>query len=366
MDEIEITFDRPDRTYRFGDEVTGKVVLEAPYDVTYEHVQITWGWHTHGKGDRENGPEDNLKVGAQHMKLHRNEHVELPFRFTAPKGPATYHGKELNLDWYMTASADRGFGNAAKCEKDFVLLGRESARPIDLGDQEGGLQGLPLWAKLEPARFRALQTPVAIDLPLDAEEMALQPVLYVLGVLGLVGTVCWLATSIRPAIFALFFAAAGMLCLVVAITLDIAYKRQIELLDVSVEPRVVRQRDLVECHLDLLVKRDVRLDRIEAIIASQERVSYGSDSTSETWTSGTSTHPLSRQGVVKRYNEPLTRGVSIAFRCALPVTSEAPPTFKSDHNSVEWWVEFCVHLNGWPGVRRRFPITVLPDLQGTS
>jgi hypothetical protein len=101
MHQMQVLFDRADRLFRFGDEVTGRVVTVAGSDLRCRKVRISYSWRTHGKGDRDKGGADKLML-AEEVFLTKGERQDFSFRFKVPVGPVTYHGHHLNVDWYVT------------------------------------------------------------------------------------------------------------------------------------------------------------------------------------------------------------------------------------------------------------------------
>lgn len=61
---IEVIFDHEDHLYRFGEVISGKIVLRPETDRTYSDIWITYGWQTHGRGARDRGVEEKLDKGG--------------------------------------------------------------------------------------------------------------------------------------------------------------------------------------------------------------------------------------------------------------------------------------------------------------
>jgi hypothetical protein len=124
---------------------------------------------------------------------------------------------------------------------------------------------------------------------------------------------------------------------------------------VWVKPDIVHSREQINCHIDFRAKRDVYLRNIKASIQAQERVSRTVGTTTQT-----DCHTVSERTLVKPFDEKLSEGRSIAFDCALPVEADAPTTFASPNNQLEWEIKLEVELGRWLGWDKTFPITVLP------
>ena len=131
--KLSLAIDRPDRTFGFGEEVTGMVTAEPRTDCRCERLAVEREWRTHGRTDRNSGREDDLTIWQG--ELHSGEVYRLRFRFPAPTGPATYHGHDLNVDWYIRARAHLLPGNRegdpTSPEQEFLLL---PTRPVSSSD----------------------------------------------------------------------------------------------------------------------------------------------------------------------------------------------------------------------------------------
>ena len=124
---------------------------------------------------------------------------------------------------------------------------------------------------------------------------------------------------------------------------------------VWVKPTIVYPGGRVNCHIDFRVKREVYLHNIKASIYAQECVSRTVGTTTQT-----DYHTVSERTLVKPFDEKLSEGRLISFGCVLPVQADAPATFASPNNQLEWKIKLEVELGRWLGWDKTFPITVLP------
>jgi hypothetical protein len=354
MRRIQVLFDRADRQFRFGDEVTGRVAIDPGADFRCRKVEITYAWRTHGKGDRDKGSEDPLELTGP-ISFRKGERKDFPFRFKPPVGPVTYHGHHLNVDWYVTASAVYDIGTVLQGEEDFLLLAGEPAPAMVLGNREIFLDDLPPWPPQELPPRQGFQELNADGPAQKSARQRIMDVLSVLWISSIVGALVWAIEFHGPSAAWRYAIMSFLAGIVVSAIVHNAYKRKLELGELWVRPDILYAGSQVKCHLDFRIKREVFLHKIEASICAEERVSYTSGTTSVT-----EKHVLSRKGFVKTLNEQLSGGRQISFECSLPVQADGPPTFESPHNVLEWAVEFRVDLGHWPGLTRRIPITVLP------
>lgn len=361
--DIQVLFDRADRRYRFGDEVSGKLVVSAEhFDFTFSKIWFAYGWRTHGKGDRDKGREEKLILSAQKTTLRAGEHEEFPFRFQTPNGPVTYHGHLLNVDWYLTAHAIGPPGTDFKSEQDFLLLGGEPTGAIVLGNKEVALQDIPVRSPAEPASSMGLlEVKAGSPKSSSARSRITALIMFLASWICIIGfAVLWVGTAFRLGLEAFLW---GIKMIFIAIAIAViyygvstyAFRRRLEMGGVWVKPVTAHPGDQINCHVDFRVKREVYLRNIKASIQAQERVSRRVGTTTST-----DYHTISERTLVKPFDEQLSEGRSVSFDCVLPVEADAPATFDSMNNHLEWEIKLEVELERWLGWDKTFPITILP------
>lgn len=118
--DLSIELDRPDRRYEPGDRIVGTLRVKVDRNTKCNALTLTRRWRTHGKGNRDTGPDEEDK----HV-LFRGEWrpgtYTYPIDFACPEEPLTYHGKILNVDWYLDARADVPWALDAKTSTDFFV-----------------------------------------------------------------------------------------------------------------------------------------------------------------------------------------------------------------------------------------------------
>jgi hypothetical protein len=357
--ELLIIFDRDDRLYRFGEVISGRVVLEADHDTAYSEVWITYQWRTHGRGNRDNGGEEKLTLAAKKTSLRAGERKEFPFHFIAPNGPVTYHGHLLNVDWYLTARARLSPYGHCKSEEDFLLQAGERTGAVILGNKEiprnelpaYSTGGLPVSHGLLEVKANSAQS-AGLGSKVGPWLGGLLLLLFVFISKSL------LEESFDWNPFLAFIVPIVTLILVAGVIQGLfanAYRRKLKIGEVWVKPASVYGGSEVYCHVDFIVKRLVHLGSIKASISIRERITRTAGTTTEV-----ELHTMDEKTCTRLFNEDLLEGRWIAFDCALPIASDAPATFSSNNNVLEWIVVMKAELKGWPAWQKSFPITVLP------
>ncbi len=355
--ELLINFDRNDRLYRIGEQISGVVLVEVDNDITYSEIWITYRWRTHGKGNRDQGAEEKLTLAEEKTSFKARERREFPFRFAAPNGPVTYHGNLLNVDWYLTAQARSGPHGRFKSEQDFLLQAGDPTDGVVLGTKEIPRADLPARSTgVPPASFGLLEVkPVSLR-PRGLRSKAR----YWLGIFGplcaaLLVYIYLMVVDWNFSYIVLAFAVFLVFLAVATALFQNAFRRVLKLGEVWVKPTNVYGGSQVYCHVDFVARRGFHLRSIKASISARERINR---------TAGTATvteyHVLDEKTSTRPFEEDLSEGRWIAFDCALPVGVDAPASFTSANNALEWFVTMKAEIARWPSWQKTFPITVLP------
>ena len=103
--DLELTLDRPDRTYQRGDTVRGTLHVTVNKDVRCDGLNVKYYWSTHGRGNTDWAlmQEITLFQGDLVAGQRRAFNFEL---VVPPDAPVTYHGHYLNIDHYMELRVD--------------------------------------------------------------------------------------------------------------------------------------------------------------------------------------------------------------------------------------------------------------------
>ncbi len=349
---LNIVFDRPDKRYHPGDQVTGHVEVEVNRDCACRGLNITVGWRTHGRGNSTRGSEQSgvLFTGEWTAgEIHR-----YPFMVTLPNGPYTYRGHLLNIDWFAQARADIPWSLDPRTTEDFLLTPLPDAPSLEpyhthdpLGPDRspekrqkvanGGLvAGIILFSFL-----LVLGVPLAIILIVG--DLARDD-LYIMAGIGSV------------------FVFIGLLITVFALRNRIAEKR-LGSLTVDLPRRTVPIGEWLELAINIPQESHAHINQISAILVGREVVVSGSG-TNRT----THTHTLHQDEhyYPEAENRVLKKGQSLSLRHRFPIPLMAPPSFHASDNDLEWKVEVHVDIDRWPDWRQEFHFEGIPSQQPTQ
>jgi hypothetical protein len=351
---LQVLFNRPDRTYRFNEEITGKVVLETQSELKCKQIWIDYGWRTHGQGNRDKGDQKKLTLLSEMTQFHSGGHREFPFTIKAPNGPVTYHGHAINVDWYITGHTDIPFAKDVKKEQDFLLLACESPSEIILGNISLSKAELPAPPKTIP-QFPLFQPNIESGILThrvkDKMHRIIAFTLYI--IIGLIAilfihSLPWYVIALLSIAYLLMFFGFPRILTAIAST-------KFDIHDLRVEPSVLYVGSLVTCHLAFQPKSSLYLDNIDVKLRADETAisNAGTQTVRNTYRAYEKTY-------TKSFHEKLLAGRYINLDCALPILLGAPATFESTNNSVKWFVGVKLKIGRWLSWEKTFPITVLP------
>ena len=102
-----------------GGRVSGKVIVDCPGPLSCEAIRCVVGWHTEGRGDRDDGmiAVRTLHKGSLETRRSFDFQVELPVN-----GPISYAGHYINIVWTVTAIIDLSWKKNPQAQETFYLM----------------------------------------------------------------------------------------------------------------------------------------------------------------------------------------------------------------------------------------------------
>lgn len=347
--DLELALDRPDRRYKVGETITGMVGVKVNADCTCNGLTVTLQWRTHGKGNRATGTaiggvvyKGPWKAGERHVH---------PFEFKLPRGPVTYHGHDLNVDWYVTATADLPWALDPRAEVDLVASPDGAPEPYDLGpkfaeSQRLAIDTLPvvrIVTTIVAGAFMAVGGSLAFTIAAEAIRAAAN---------GDAAT--QLLAAVPFAVIPTAFAGFGA-WQIYKIWSNVLAERALG--PVRLEPTAARllPGQPLNVALAFTPRRDLAIDAIRATFTGTEMVSSGSGTNRSSYT-----HIVHEQVIdlpvppnVRANNE-----VSSGGQFTVPGT--AAPSFAATDNELRWAVKVDVSVRSAPDWSGVVVIGVLP------
>lgn len=324
--DIRIEFDRDDRTYRGGDQVSGTVTTVANQDVTCNVLSLVHCWRTHGKGNREEGSSDYFPLYEGSWRA--GETATYRFQFTAPDGPPTYRGKYLNIDHYVRVRAEVSWSSDPKAEEDFLLLtGAKSAHSCV---QQISAETMPQIVS-KVGRYYAIGSAVCL----------------LLGMLGLFP-------------FGISFIPLGLYLLWKALRISMLEKRLGEV-QIHFGNRQVYPGVRVPVRLQFTPRKAFRINAITATLIGQEHCtsSNGTNTTMYTHTLYEETYQIAAAHQVQANSV-----ADFAINLQIPETDAY--SFKVAYNQIRWIFKTRIDIPTFPDWTHEEILVVLPTAEPTT
>lgn len=318
--DLQVVLDQT--SYPAGGKLKGHLVIEAPQPFETKAVTVDLAWRTHGKGNR-----DHVEVSQQTLFSGELQGTKsLPFEFTLPSGPLTYHGTLINVEWIVRGRVDVSWAIDPKAESVFGLLPGSGVSPPYVHGGTPPAFG-PEQKSLGPVgKFWA-----------TAIVLALATLGLVLIVFGLRGQ------SYFSAIF------GGIITLIVFVVAFTALKRRIAEMRVGgigleVNTSEPAPGEPVELALTMSPSRTINLNGISARLRGYERAVRGSGTRKTTHTEEFHNSSQTFLDGPQRISE----GESRRFVTTVTIPKDAPPSFYASDNQVSWVIEVRIDIPSWP------------------
>lgn len=314
--KLSIQLEDPDRVYRSGDKILGRVTALANKDVTCHGLKVCTKWETHGRGNvkTESGESINLFEG----KLTEGQSVEKAFELTAVGWPPTYQGKHIGVDHYVHVTADIPWAFDPVAKSRFVVAA-------------------------DPKQERAVK-------PAKTSSKTLFMVL--LFVVPLIVFVA--AFAFNP----IAGKVAGVLILLLAmgaIYLKVLPAWAIGKIQVQSDDHVEAGSTL---HAELIIdpKKTRRLGSVQARLWGSEIAIEGAGSNRVTHR-----HQFADQTVELLETLELSAGVRQAIPLAIDIPPQWPASFTLGDNRIEYLLKFEIDIARWPNWRSTRAVEITPS-----
>jgi len=333
--DLHIEFDRDQRLYKLGEAMPGKVIVVAHAAFQCRKITLVRAWKTSGRGNETSGGDEGM-ILDEGAEFQAGEKREYPFQFGALRGPVSYQGHLLNVEWVLRAQVDLPAAVDVNKEEKFALGPGEIAEEILLGTTE---QISGDYYETTTSHRARLSKAEALALPF----LVLGVVMMVMASGNPLGLILGLAVS-----------GFGLWQLYIWLRNRLA-KQKLGAIDVHVSPDRVRVGNRVECQC-LFKPHDLRrLNKIMATLKCEERVMSGSGSLRNAHA-----HTIYETTLEQTNQNAVAVGEKMQIAIAFQIPPHSPCTFHAPDNAVNWHLRVQLDIPGWPDWIQDFPLTVLP------
>lgn len=321
--DINISFDRPDRTYRGGETVRGNVRISVQENVNSKGIKLTHRWKTHGRGNSDPGPDETIQLAGPQL-LTVGEQLEFPFAVTAATQPVTYRGQLIFIDHYIRVDVDVPWARNPSAEEEYILT--PGAPPPQMTGQRD-----------TPVSFKP--TPTA----------STGWIAYT--ILGILATILLVVI----AIFALFLLP---LILIVAAFFWIRHKAlasRLGIVEVSMPHRVVAPGEAWPVSIRFTPRKSFSINSITLRLEANESATSGSG-TNKT----TATHKVLSESHVIREGGPLAAGEMVDEKFSITFPETTAFSFDAPENKIKWNAEVRIDIPKFPDWKKAEDLQVVP------
>jgi len=331
--DLEVRLDGNQRTFKPGEIVRGRVRVTPNENVECRGLKLWVGWRTHGRGNTREDPDAIVK-DLFHGNWSAGQAQEYAFEFPAPGGPATYHGTVLNVDHYVTATADIPWASDPRAEVEILVPGEDGA------DYDHG----PVFASAANEPLAALTSAGVKPSPV------MKVVFPIVALAAMAGFFFYGGWVILPVIGLVILGASFAL-----MKRKVAERRLGKPL-VKLQPNPAKVGASVAVQVMFEPPTAVVLKGGSVKLIGIERV-----------VSGSGTNRTTHRHEVCTVERPLPfadrrvgAGQPIAVQETLTLPESCGPSFMADDNQLLWTVHVTIGVEGWPDWENAYPLTVRP------
>lgn len=313
--ELSVQLDEPERIYRGGEKIRGRVHVQANKNVRCNSLRVYTKWATHGRGNVAS--ESDSGVTLYEGELSAGEVVDQAFELTTPSWPPTYSGKHFSIDHYVEATVDIPWAFDPKTKTRFELAASGEA--------------------------------ATSSIPATASSRAVGIIVcsFILGIAS------FISIMIGPLVIMIFGFVAACVA-VVCFCFWVLPAWAIGKIDVQ-STEVVAAGSILDAQLVIKPKTSRRTGALTATLIGNETTVEGSGSNSKTYS-----HVIAKETISLVDQLNLSAGVRQDFPLEIKIPSHWPASVKLGDNSISYQLKFEIDIARWPNWRSSRRLTILP------
>lgn len=337
--DFEFEFSNNNQIFEAGSSVQGLLTIIPKTNLRCNALKLGLRWRTHGKGNRAEGEFHDVTFDFYETELTQGQRYEVPFSFVAPSGPLTYHGHNLNIDWYLQAIVD------APLLPNFL---------DPLGETEILIlpslnSGIHLGPSYTPPRE-------------NSSLMGINWFSLVFGVIfTLVGAGVSLVFFTSIAFPSLFFGIIPLIFVGIGLAFIFSSLRNylaasaLSDIDMSFNKRMLTPDEELICTLRFAPRKAFEIDEVLMTLEAKEIVTRGSGSNRKTFT-----HTVFKQAESPLKSQAVNAGESIEVSTSFLIPPDATYTFVANDNALKWTLTAKIDKQGPLDWKQVFQIDVIP------
>ncbi|HGG57893.1 MAG TPA: hypothetical protein ENK31_08880 [Nannocystis exedens] len=337
---ISLSFDRKNRTWKTGETVSGTISIQAKSDKKCSGISVSLMWTAHGgRSDRSETVEE-ISIDCAYILA---GNTDIPFSFQLPKGPITYHGKSLNIDWKVDVFASLAWSLGESCEQDFIVLPGPTARA------HHELSYVPKSQNTKIGLFIFIGLVLAV------------PGAYMVYITSTGGKI----TNDDPIVVYIvggLMIAFGILFILVDLW-NLFASATIGKVEVEIKPNTLKGGDTFEITTSLTPRRSCELNGIKAYLSATERIARNqvvSSQGSRTTKKVIVTSVVHAQDQVIKGPIKLREGHPKTFKLSFVLPADAPPSFEAGEYGLAWRVDLRIDIPMHPDWSDNYGLLVEP------
>ncbi len=337
--DFEFEFSNNQQIFEAGSSVQGLLTIIPKTNLRCNALKLGLRWRTHGKGNKAEGEFHNASFEFYESELTQGQRYEVPFTFVAPSGPLTYHGHNLNIDWYLQAIVD------APLLPNFL---------DPLGETE---------ILILPSLNSGIHLGPNYTAPKDNSSLTgINWLTLIFGtVFTLVGTsvsILFFASRAFPVVFfsiiPLVFAGIGIAFIFSSLRNYLAASALSDI-DMSFNKRMLTPDDELICSLRFAPRKDFYIDEILMTLEAKEVVTRGSGSNRKTFT-----HTVFKQVERPLRAQQVNAGEHVEISTSFLIPPDAAYTFIANDNALKWTLSATLDKEGPLDWKQDFQIDIIP------
>ena len=343
--ELEITLDKSEKTYAFGQKIKGELKATVHGEWKCDALELFLGV----KGFSESKEATNkfrLTVTEDRVKklLYQGrwspDLYMYPFEIDVPYGPFTYKGSLIELSWYLKAEARPPTGESIKYETELAVV-----PGMVMPEENAKEKSVEVVHKEYPkGSFGCLGVSIA---------------LFLAGVVAVSKTYQSQDDTVMG--FVVFIVLLSLVFIILNLYAFMVSKR-INMAEARIGSSIVSPGDIIPCSLTFQVNKPIELKEVRVTVTCREEAGHvGIRASRKTYRKALYEKKYELQLPVKE----VPSGVPINVRGEISLPPDAPPSFTlanslGDGIKLKWIVEFRIEMNRWPDWFYAEEITIRP------